>query len=516
MGRTLLTHRLVAAAAASLLLTGCTTHTQETPSLSGPSGLGTSLTITVSPDTLTQDGASQSLVQVTAYDSNGQPLRNVSLRAAIALDGSVTDFGRLSAKSLVTDANGRASTTYTAPAPVAGVSTSVTVQILVTPSESDFSNATTRSVAIHLVPSGVIGLPTSPFTLDFIAPAPTVGVPAVFTATVSGTDTSSQVASVLWNFGDGATSTGLTAQHTFSQTGTFLVTAAVMDSLGRTASTSHSVVVTQGAAPAPIAIVSPAAPSVGQTVNFNASTTVIAPGRTATYSWDFGDGSTGSGVTTTHAYSAAGTYTVLLTVKLDTGAKGTTTTSVTVGTGAPTAGFTFSPSSPNAGQQVTFDASSSQATGGRSIVDYAWSFDDGSSGSGVTTTHVFTTSGTYKVALTITDSQGQKQTFTNPVTVGGGDATIVLFVVTDASGAVAHFDAQQTTAAPGRRLTNFTWLFGDNTSLSGAPGTTDPATGQRISTPVHQYPKAGSYNVLLTVTDDLGHQTSLSRPVTVQ
>ena len=42
--------------------------------------LGTAITIAVSPDVVTQDGASQSLIQITARDNNGQPLRNLSLR----------------------------------------------------------------------------------------------------------------------------------------------------------------------------------------------------------------------------------------------------------------------------------------------------------------------------------------------------------------------------------------------------------------------------------------------------
>jgi len=99
----------------ALLASACTTTKQETPSLTGPSELGTSITISVSPDVVTQDGVSQSLVQITARDANGQPLRNVALRAELAVNGVGVDFGTLSARSLVTDANGRASVTFTAP-----------------------------------------------------------------------------------------------------------------------------------------------------------------------------------------------------------------------------------------------------------------------------------------------------------------------------------------------------------------------------------------------------------------
>ena len=49
-----------------------------------------------------------------------------------------------------------------------------------------------------------------------------------------------------------------------------------------------------------------------------------------TYSWDFGDGSTGSGVTTSHTYGSSGTFSIRLTVS-DAEAQVDTTGSVTVG-----------------------------------------------------------------------------------------------------------------------------------------------------------------------------------------
>jgi PKD repeat protein len=50
------------------------------------------------------------------------------------------------------------------------------------------------------------------------------------------------------------------------------------------------------------------------TVSFNASATTDPDGTIASYSWNFGDGSTGTGVTTSHTYATAGSYTPTLTV----------------------------------------------------------------------------------------------------------------------------------------------------------------------------------------------------------
>jgi PKD repeat protein len=64
---------------------------------------------------------------------------------------------------------------------------------------------------------------------------------------------------------------------------------------------------------------SPSKPLVGQTVLFNASASYDPDGTIVSYSWDFGDGTTGSGKTVTHKYAKAGKYTVKLTVTDDDG-----------------------------------------------------------------------------------------------------------------------------------------------------------------------------------------------------
>ena len=67
------------------------------------------------------------------------------------------------------------------------------------------------------------------------------------------------------------------------------------------------------------------------TANFDGSDSTDADGTIASYSWDFGDSTpNGSGVTPSHTYAAAGTYTVVLTVTDDDGDTDTDTQSVTV------------------------------------------------------------------------------------------------------------------------------------------------------------------------------------------
>ncbi len=83
---------------------------------------------------------------------------------------------------------------------------------------------------------------------------------------------------------------------------------------------------------------------------------------------------------------------------------------------APAADFTFSPSSPHAGQPVTFDGSPSFVLNGV-IAKYEWGFDDGTHDTGKIVQHVFAKSGQYQVTLTVTADNGLSSTKSKVVAV---------------------------------------------------------------------------------------------------
>ena len=72
----------------------CTMKNQEAPPLTGPSELAQSIAISVSPDVLPQDGASQSFITVTARDANSQPIRNLTMRTETRVGGTAGGLRR--------------------------------------------------------------------------------------------------------------------------------------------------------------------------------------------------------------------------------------------------------------------------------------------------------------------------------------------------------------------------------------------------------------------------------------
>ena len=133
-------------------------------------------------------------------------------------------------------------------------------------------------------------------------------------------DSDGTISSYSWSFGG----SGVNASHTFAGAGTYSVTLTVTDNDGATDTSTQSVTVTEPANNAPNAAFT--ANCTDLTCSFNASGSSDSDGSIASYSWSFG----GSGVTASHTYGSAGTYSVTLTVTDNDGATDTATQSVTV------------------------------------------------------------------------------------------------------------------------------------------------------------------------------------------
>ena len=279
----------------------------------------------------------------------------------------------------------------------------------------------------------------TPPSISLLDPPPATNQPPVaraggpYTAAVgaavtldgsASTDADGTITAYAWNFGNGTTGSGATPSATYASAGTFTVTLTVTDNGGATNQSATTVTVNANTQPPVARPGGPYAGTVNVAITFSGTASSDADGTIVGYTWDFGDGTTGTGASASHSYAATGNYTVRLTVTDNDGLthSATTTAQVASGSGlqAPVANA-GGPYTGTAGSLVSLNGSASTDADGR-IVSFDWAFGDGSGGSGAQLTHAYASADNYTVTLTVTDDSGltAKATTTVTITASGG------------------------------------------------------------------------------------------------
>ncbi len=134
-------------------------------------------------------------------------------------------------------------------------------------------------------------------------------------------------------------------------------------------------------------------------------------GTVVSYAWDFGDGSKSNDQNPVHTYNNADTYTAVLNVTDNDGAHGEADIEITVEAvepEAPTATIGTDKTSGDEPLTVAFTGTGTAAVGA-TIVSYHWDFGEGSTSDDQNPTFTFNAqvSDSYKVTLTVTDSNGK-------------------------------------------------------------------------------------------------------------
>lgn len=182
------------------------------------------------------------------------------------------------------------------------------------------------------------------------------------------TDPDGDALTYSWTFGDGATSSGPAPEHAYAYLGAFTVTLVVSDGTVSSAPATISIAIVNQS---PVANGGgPYAGIRGQAVQFDGTASIDADGDALNYTWDFGDGATGSGPSPTHAYASIGVFAVTLAVTDSHGATASWATTAALANAAPIA---------QAGPDrtvrqrsiVLLDGRSSSDTDG-AIASYAW------------------------------------------------------------------------------------------------------------------------------------------------
>jgi len=232
--------------------------------------------------------------------------------------------------------------------------------------------------------------------------------------------------------------------HIYQQAGIFTVNLSVTDAAGRSTSDNVIINVTNSN---PISI--PGGPykgQVGQLIQFDGSGSSDPDGDSITFSWNFGDGSTGTGMKPSHTYSTPGNYTVTLTVS-DGWGSDTKQTTAEITAPVPAPAITgYNPSEGPVGTVVTIEGTNFDAGGLRINFNGTSAIVSNFTNSSITTT----------VPLGAT---------TGPITVttNGGTATSASnFVVTLLYDFNLTVTPQQAEAARGGQVTYTVSVTGTN------------------------------------------------------
>ena len=365
----------------------------------------------------------------------------------------------------------------------------------------------TMTQAVQVGPSNQA--PVATFSVD---PAnPMVSQWVQFDATAS-TDSDGSIVSYSWNFGDGHTDTELIGWNAFAAAGTYTVTLTVIDDDGATDSTSHAIQVgPSNQSPVAAFSATPTNPMVDAWVQFDATASADSDGSIVSYSWNFGDGHTDTELIGWNAFTAAGTYTVTLTVIDDDGATDSVSQIIRVGPTnlSPTAAFTFTPPDPAVNEWTRLDAVTSADPDG-TIVSYTWNPGDGSAPITKTDSyhyHAFSASGTYFVTLTVTDDDGATDTVTRNISVGTAlQDPVALFAFAPSAPVVGQsvFFNASTSYDPDGTIVSYAWDLDGN----GVDDAFAPTTNATYNSP-------GVAMVRLTVIDNDGLSSTSTQAVVV-
>lgn len=341
-------------------------------------------------------------------------------------------------------------------------------------------------------------MPVASFTAEPLKGAPPLTVN--FDASASY-DPNGTITSYRWEFGDGGTASGVKVSYTYQKRGKYAAKLTVTDNENNSGTATKEISV--GLPPVAQFTANPKIGRSPLTVNFDASASYDPDGTISSYSWDFGDGTSGTGKTVSHTYTKIAVRTATLTVKDDDGIEASSSQQIEI-TAAPVAEFTHNPKEGDAPLKVEFDASASAPSAGAGrITSYEWDYGDGSGPAfGQKVSYTYTKYGRFTVTMEVTDDKGLKASSRGTVYVFAKPKAS--FSSSTTEGVVPidiTFDAFGSIDKDGR-IVSYRWTIANLATLEG-----------RIVT--YNFKTPGEYKITLTVTDNDGYTDTASSSVRV-
>jgi PKD repeat protein len=332
-------------------------------------------------------------------------------------------------------------------------------------------------------PSGQTG---PPYRVDFDASA--------------SVDRDGTIKNYIWSFGDGEnpiTTQSSNIRHDYQKSGIFTVRLIVTDNEDSTASLDR-VVSTINQSPTAVLSIDTKAGKAPLLIKYDARGSRDRDGSIVAYDISFGDGKSDTARTGSHQYLSDNAYTVTLTVRDNLGAIGTTTETVTVET-PPIALLHASPDSGAFPLSVMLDGSGSYDPQGGQIIEPQISITGQNvqqTYNQLSVTHIFKSAGEFRVTLQVKTSRDR-----NNANLIGRDEKVVRAInkapIADFTwvrdlGNVTFTSTSKDPNEPDDKIENYTWDFGDRTSVQSGP---------TLSTVTHTYAVSGIYIAQLTVFD---------------
>ncbi|HEY6503760.1 MAG TPA: PKD domain-containing protein [Chitinophagaceae bacterium] len=332
---------------------------------------------------------------------------------------------------------------------------------------------------------------------------------AQFNSTSTISDGTENLFGYIWNFGDATpTSSVQNPLHNYTGAGPYNVSLTVTSNNGciTTGTQSLTTIYTE-----PIAIFpQPADVCLGAPMNFTDQS--MAAGSTVTqWLWNFGDATTSTLQNPAKTYTAAGTYTVTLTITSAIGCQSVSPANIAtrqvVVNALPVADFNTSlPGC--AGQGITFTNASVANSG--NITRWTWNFGDATNATlttGAPFIHTYATASAtpYNATLQVETDKGCISTvLTKPVLINPVPSAGFISPEICVNDVLAPFTDTSSGGATG-----WEWNFGDPNATAGNPNIST------VQNPTHHYTMPGNYTVQLVATNAAGCKDTISNPVKV-
>ncbi|MBK7214008.1 MAG: PKD domain-containing protein [Bacteroidales bacterium] len=305
---------------------------------------------------------------------------------------------------------------------------------------------------------------------------------------IPGTNGGSAIVGYTWDFGDPASGVSNTSNlqnpyHIYINPGTYQVTLIETNTDGCSDSITQPVIIHVK----PNVDYSWSSTCLGTETQFLINTTTTNIPAVASFNWDFGDGAYSNDQDPVHTYTAATTYTVVLTITDTAGCINSKTYPVTI-TQKPNALFSYNSGCLNTAVEFVDESFTSN---GEPITGWHWDF--GTTSANDTSnlqnpTWIYTSAGSYNVSLVVSTQGGCKDTIVSIVQVFGIPTAAFLYTAAPCNNGTVYF--QDSSYSQQGTIISWYWVF-------------EPGQYSTLQDPIYHFNSPDTCHIVTLVVTDM-------------